>query len=583
MPLDGLTMLASVLELKQRGLIGAKIEKITQPERDELVMQLHSENGKLMLLINASAEHSRVQLTYEKRVNPIDAPMFCMLLRKRLAGGRVVSLEQPNSDRVVVIGIEARNELGDQVVYKLVAELMGRYSNIILVNENGYIVDSIRHVAADMSSVRIVLPGAEYVAPPSQEKRDPINARKDELARVLSQSGRPDKLISSAFYGLAPNMASAIIEGVTDKRECVALTQYEREQIAERFVKLYKELLAGSFITALAENDYGEPIAVYPFEPSGRRFTTASGIGEALDKLYKNSDIRKRIERKSASAKRILQNNIERCEKKLRIYIDAIESGDDIESYRVYGELITANLFALKAGSSSAELTNYYSEQQEKVIVPLDPRYTPSGNAQRYFKKYQKAKQAREMAKKQFEDVKAELDYLEGQMTNLGNCTGDDELDELLDELRREGYIKPEKGAKKQKPQRKAPSMPLHYISSTGASILVGKNNQQNDTLTLKTADSEDMWLHTKNIPGSHCIIKMPVGKEVDKQTLFEAATLAAYYSKAKGGENVAVDYTPRKYVKKPSGARPGMVIYTTNKTAYVTPDEALVKSLKQV
>lgn len=582
MPLDGLSLLASVCEMRQRGLVGARIEKIAQPERDGLILYTHCEHGKMMVLINASAEHSRAQLTYEKRVNPIEAPMFCMLLRKRLAGGRIVSLEQPDSDRVVIFGIEARNELGDAVIYKLVAELMGRYSNIILVNENGFIIDSIRHVAADMSSVRIVLPGAEYVAPPKQQKRDPLSATAGDYMNALSRAGRPDKLISSEIYGLAPNVASMLIECVTDKRESDSLLTEERERIACLFVELYKKLNSGDFTVALAQNDYGEPISIYPFEPANRRYIVMPSVGEALDKLYRDRDIRMRIERKSSSTKRILQNNIERCEKKLRIYIDAMEPSEDIEKLRIYGELITANLYALKAGSDSAALVNYYSSEQELVSVPLAPRFSPSNNAQRYFKKYQKAKLACEMAKKQFDDVKAELDYLEGQMNNLGNCSTDEELDELLDELRREGYIKADKGAKKLKAPKHAPSQPLHYIASTGASIFVGKNNQQNDMLTLKTADGDDMWLHTKNIPGSHCIIKMPSGGEADKQTLFEAATLAAYYSKARGGENVAVDYTPRKFVKKPSGARPGMVIYSTNKTAYVTPDEALVKSLRQ-
>lgn len=581
MPLDGLSLLASVCEMRQRGLVGARIEKIAQPERDGLIIYTHCERGKMMVHINASAEYSRAQLTYEKRISPIDAPMFCMLLRKRLAGGRIVSLEQPDSDRVVIFGIEARNEFGDTVVYQLVAELMGRYSNIILVNENGVIIDSIRHVAADMSSVRIVLPGAKYMAPPKQQKRDPLHATRDDYINALSGIGRLDKLISNEFYGLAPNVASALVECVTDKHESVQLPQADRERIADLLVELYQKLNEGNITVALVQNDYGEPIAIYPFKPSNRRYVIMPSVGEALDKLYRDRDIRMRMERKSASAKRILQNNIERCEKKLRIYIDAIEPDDNIEKLRIYGELITANLYALKAGSDSAALVNYYSQDQELVSVPLDPRFSPSSNAQRYFKKYQKAKLACEMAKKQFDDVRAELDYLEGQMNNLGNCTTDEELDELLDELKRERYIKAEKGIRNKKVPKHAPSQPLHYVSSTGASIFIGKNNQQNDMLTLKMAGGDDMWLHTKNIPGSHCIVKMPLGGEPDKQTLFEAATLAAYYSKARGSQNVAVDYTPRKFVKKPSGARPGMVIYTTNKTAYVLPDEALIKSLK--
>nr|HMM30335.1 NFACT family protein [Clostridia bacterium] len=284
------------------------------------------------------------------------------------------------------------------------------------------------------------------------------------------------------------------------------------------------------------------------------------------------------ISRRSASVRRILQNNHARVEKKLSLYNDALGATEETERLRLFGELITANLHTIKRGIAEAALYNYYEDPPQAVMVPMDTRYSPSENAQRYFKKYQKAKAAREMAAAQREQALEELSYLEGQLDNLDKCSTDAELQELHEELVTLGYIKREKT--KQKPQKLPPSKPVCYISSEGTEIYVGRNNAQNDQLTLRFADGEDYWLHVKGIPGSHVIVKS--GGEPGRQTLYEAALLAAHFSRARGGSNVAVDYTPRKYVKKPSGAKPGMVIYTTNKTAYVTPDEASVKHIAQ-
>lgn len=314
--------------------------------------------------------------------------------------------------------------------------------------------------------------------------------------------------------------------------------------------------------------------------PSDVRSRPAESIGAAYDAFCAQHDIYERMQRHGASVRKVLQNNIERCEKKLSLYAEAMNATQSMERNRLYGELLTANLHSLKQNVKAAAVLNYYLDPPAMIEIPLDPRFSIGDNAQRYYKKYQKQKAARDMAGAQREQTLAELAYLEGQLDNLGKCAGDAELSELVEELREQGYLKREKGAKKTKKQEA--SKPMCFQASDGcARIYVGKNNRQNDTLTLRFAEGEDIWMHTKNIPGSHVIIKC--NGEPSNQTLHEAAMLAAYYSRARGGANVPVDYTPRKYVKKPAGAKPGMVIYSTNRTAYVTPEEALIKTLRPV
>jgi predicted ribosome quality control (RQC) complex YloA/Tae2 family protein len=301
-------------------------------------------------------------------------------------------------------------------------------------------------------------------------------------------------------------------------------------------------------------------------------------MGEAMDALYADYDVREHMRRRGQAIRRILQNNIERCEKKLSLYAQAIEADENIEQYRLYGELITANLHALRQNAAEAAVMNYYLDPPGYTVIPMDKRYTPNENAQRYYKKYQKARSAKKIAITQRTQTLEELSYLEGQLDNMDKCTTDAELAELEQELKEQGYMRAEKT--KGKPKKLPESKPLHYLASDGTDIFVGKNNLQNDQLTLRFAGENDRWLHTKEIPGSHVII---TSDKPSDATLVEAAMLAAWYSKARGGANVAVDYTPRKYVKKPSGAKPGMVIYTTNRTVYVTPEEGTVKKLREV
>ena len=578
MSMDGLSLYSAMNELNKR-LAGGKIDKIQQTDKEELLLMVRSLGQTYRLLINASAADNRVQLTELKKQAPSEAPMFCMLLRKRIAGGKIVRFEQERLDRVLKISIETYNDLGDLSVFALYCELMGKHSNIILANEKGVIVDAIKHVGLGMSSVRFVMPGLEYSAPPAQDKQDPSKASADDFSMAMCMVGMSiAKALSNAFFGLSPAVAAQLVARYTNKTECTQLSEAERKELAERLAAFYADMAQGKEKASAVLNALGETEAVYPFAISGSGIKLYDSIGEALDSLYINSDRREWAKRHGASARKVLQNNIERCEKKLALYADALNSGEQMEKCRLYGELLTANLHSLKSGTDTAAVDNYYADPVERIAIPLDRQLTPGENAQRYYKKYQKLKAARDMAIVQREQTLSELNYLEGQLDNLTKCTAENELSELIEELKEQGYIKRDKGGKKK--MKLAASKPMHFVSSTGADIYVGKNNRQNDELTLRFASPNDIWMHAKNIPGSHVIVKG--ASEQDTATMTEAALLAAYYSRARGSENVAVDYTPRKYVKKPAGAKPGMVIYTTNKTAYVTPSEEAVAGLKE-
>lgn len=578
MSMDGLSLYSAMNELNKR-LAGGKIDKIQQTDKEELLLMVRSLGQTYRLLINASAADNRVQLTELKKQAPSEAPMFCMLLRKRIAGGKIVRFEQERLDRVLKISIETYNDLGDLSEFALYCELMGKHSNIILVNEKGVIVDAIKHVGLGMSSVRFVMPGLEYSAPPAQDKQDPSKASADDFSMAMCMVGMSiAKALSNAFFGLSPAVAAQLVARYTDKTECTQLSEAEREVLAERLAAFYADMAHGKEKASAVLNALGETEAVYPFAIASGGIKLYDSIGEALDSLYINSDRREWAKRHGASARKVLQNNIERCEKKLALYADALNSEEQMEKCRLYGELLTANLHSLKSGTDTAAVDNYYADPVERIAIPLDRQLTPGENAQRYYKKYQKLKAARDMAIVQREQTLSEQNYLEGQLDNLTKCTAENELSELIEELKDQGYIKRDKGGKKK--MKLAASKPMHFVSSTGADIYVGKNNRQNDELTLRFASPNDIWMHTKNIPGSHVIVKG--ASEQDTATMTEAALLAAYYSRARGSENVAVDYTPRKYVKKPAGAKPGMVIYTTNKTAYVTPSEEAVAGLKE-
>lgn len=509
MAMDGLNLAASVAECRR--IVGGRIDKIQQPEKDELAVSLRCGGENLRLLISASPEHCRMQLTNVKKENPIDAPAFCMLLRKRLAGGRIVYVEQPNLDRIVNIGIEAQNDLGDTVTFVLCAEIMGKYSNIILINEQGIVVDAIKRIGIGMSNVRTVLPGQKYEMPPAQDKADPTKASAQDFEAVIAEARgiRIDKALSNAFFGLSPKMAAKLCENATDKCSCGELSPGERRELAEYLHSFYRRLSQGDVTPCVTLNDIGEPEGVLPFAPKEGEYRPAPTMSEALDRFYAETDNLQRMRRHGAGIRKILQNNIERCNKKIALYDEAIASEGDIEKLKLFGELLIANAYRIISGSSEAVVQNYYTDPPGNVRIPLDARYSINDNAQKYYKKYQKAKAARDMAAQQRERALEELNYLEGQLYNLDKCTGDSELKELSDELMNEGYIKRPKDGRKG--QKLPPSKPMCFISSDGIEIYVGKNNRQNDALTLKFAGPKDTWLHTKDIPGSHVIIRQKI------------------------------------------------------------------------
>lgn len=578
--MDGITLRAVAVDLKQ-SIIGARIEKIYQPEKDELLLYFRS--GK-RLLLSANASHARVQLTELTRNNPAQPPMFCMLLRKHLMGARVSAIHQPNFERVLQIDFLAQDEMGYETTFSLITETMGKHSNIIFIRNDQIIIDSIKHIPPSISSVRYVMPGLKYESPPAQNKRNPLLDHTTEIQKILLDAhGSLDQLILQNWSGFAPAFAREAalrchIDGAWE-----AQTSEKQETAITQLNAFFDLLRNADFSPIIIVNTYKEPVACFPFvsvqyDPQFQR--PCENIHQALDQFYALRDQSTRIKQKGANLHRTLQNNIERNQKKLALQHNILTQTSKMESDKLYGELLTANAHAIPRGTPHTDVINYYDEQMPTVRIPLDVTLSGVENAQRYYKRYRKARAAYEMAEGQIKKIQSELNYLEGQIDNLEKCTQEDELLQIHQELVDQGFIRADHRTKSRKVSKIAPTKPLHYRSSDGADIYVGKNNIQNDQLTLRMADSNDLWLHTKDIPGSHVIIKQANPSE---QTINEAAQLAAYYSKGRNGSQIPVDYTLRRHIKKPNGSPPGFVIYSTNQTAYITPDESLIQSLVQL
>lgn len=577
--MDGLALYAVVNEINS--LLEGKIEKVQQPERDTILLQVRCKGKSVKFLLCADAQNGRVQLTENIHENPKDAPAFCMLLRRRIVGGRIKGLVQQDMDRTLSIHIDSYDDFGELISYELIIELMGKHSNIILINSDNAIIGCSHNVTPIMSSVRLLMPGIKYVKAPQQAKSNPLFASTDDFYNAINSNGSIFKLIGNAFFGLSPASVSEIIANWSGETDLYSqsLSTEERQALSKYLFNQFQAFSQNKFDPTLIIDDVERPIGVYPFLPKQlHMYAKAVGsMSEAYDEYYKNRDIHERIKRNSSSISRILNNSLSRQNKKLAIYEQTLNSSEDLERLRLYGELLTANIYGLNHGISEAKLTNYYTDPPSECVVPLDKRLSPQKNAQNYFKSYQKRKIALSLATKQKEDTLREIEYIEGQLDNLSKCTSLEELLEIREELIKEGFIKPEK--QKRKPPKQEPSTPYHFVSTDGANIYVGKNNKQNEELTLRFALSESMWLHVKNMPGSHVIVQQNTN-DIGEQTLYEAAMLAAYFSSAKNSASVAVDYCMRKYVKKPAGAKPGYVIYINNKTIYVTPEELIVKKL---
>ncbi|MDO4572687.1 MAG: NFACT family protein [Clostridia bacterium] len=554
MAMDGLALYAVTQELQP--LVGGKIDKIQQPEKDMLLFSIRAGGETRRLLICSHAENGRAQLTQKSYENPENAPAFCMLLRRRLVGARITAIRQEAGlERVLHIELLARDELRDSQRLRLSAELLGKHANLFLLGADGTIIDCTHRVSAGETSTRILLPGFPYPPVPPQDKRALFDADADALAAALREND-PGRALSAAFSGLSRQSANALATACPSPAALAARLE---------------ELRNGGFAPSLSE------LGVLPFLPAASH-TPFLSMSEAYDAYFAARDRLVRMQRHSSALRRATEQALKRARNRQSVYFDALQNEAAGERGRLSGEWILANLHRIRPGDSQIVVDNYYTDPSARETVPLDPRLSPNENAQRYFKQYKKSKTARAYAQRQMAAVSAEIDYLEGQLQNISNADRIAELDEIRDELIRERYLKPDRqAAKKRLPA--AVSEPLSFRSSDGVLIRVGKNNRQNDALTLKTARPDNLFLHAKNIPGSHVIIDF--SGEPPERTLHEAAMLAAYFSAARASASVPVDYTERRHVKKPAGARPGFVIYAANRTLYVTPDAALVESLK--
>lgn len=587
MALDGITTSAIVSELKS-ALLGGRIDKIHQPLADEIRMTIRGlGSGAKKIIISANSAHPRIHLTESSRENPMTAPLFCMVMRKHIAGGKIIDIVQPNFERIIILRIESANEMGDITTKNLILEIMGKHSNLILTDENGRILDSIKRVTHEKSSVREVLPGKEYVSPPSQDKKNPLLAEQaDFLFSLHLQEGRKlQEFIYQTYTGISPVMAGEICTraGLDASDSCQETTLENSERLFAAFEKTMQEVKAKDFCPAIyyqKENNRIVDFAVLKMQQfqslAQKPFPSVSAL---LEGFYQERDNAAHIRQKAQDMRKLVTNHIERCVKKKEIQLKTRRETKGMDLWKKKGELLTANIYAVPQGVTTFKTIDYYEESMPEIEIAIDPAKTPAENAQKYFAKYNKAKRTLAALEIQEKQNNEELAYLESVLNALENAKEDADLSEIRTELAESGFIRRQVQKKGQQKPKKA--KPLRYISSDGYEILVGKSNLQNDELTLRTAELTDLWMHTKDIPGSHVIIRTNGQSELPEATMEEAANLAAFYSKAKNSSMVPVDYTQRKNIKKPNGAKPGMVIYLTNKTIYITPDEAWIQQMK--
>ncbi len=578
MPMDGLTLGFAAREI-HAAIAGGRIDKITQPEKDAIVLTVRSASTNYKLLLCASPNNARLHFTNQNFSNPLEPPMFCMLLRKQLLSGRILEVHQVAGDRVIHIDIDTVDEMGDHVLRRLVLEIMGRHSNLILLDGEGRILDAARHVSFDMSRVRQVQPGLPYLPPPAQDKLDPADITADALLSALQRAGDVPlfKAIAASVSGISMptgrELAFRVLDRGTDRSDDLPAT-------AARLADLLRRLPEMADPRVLLDEG-GDPADIFAFpylmHPLDAQ-APAPTVSAALERYFGARDRQDRLNQKSAAMVKILKNHIERCEKKLAQQEEDLSNSARLEEYRLMGELINANLWQLKKGQAEAILPNFYDEEGGSVTVPLDIQLTPVQNAQRYFRKYQKARTTREMAAQQHEGTLQELNYLEGMLLDVGKCVGESELEEIRAELQSTGYVKKSTSRKEKRALPK--SKPYHYRSADGLDIYVGKNAAQNERLTGDARPGET-WLHAKDMPGSHVIVKAE--GHVPETTMVQAATLAAWYSKGQHSSMVPIDYTLKRYVKKIPGGATGMVTYTNQKTAYMTVTEADVKKIELI
>ena len=585
MALDGAFLRHLKKEITDRAL-GARVDKIYQPNKEELVFLLRTRQEAFKLLLSARANSPRIHFTQYAPENPKVPPMLCMLLRKRLSGAKLVEVRQPGLERLLYLDFDAANELGDKVRLSLVIEIMGKYSNIILVDGQGKIVDALKRVDEEMSSQRLVQPGLAYELPPAQNKPCMLECQPEEIVEAIVHQPKNQSLnkgILNALQGLSPVVCREIEHQVGRGQELFTrdLTQEQRERLRFFLERLFTTVRDTAGEPYMVTKIKGKPmefsflnIVQYGTLASVSRWEDFSSL---LDEFYEERDRQDRMRVKAQDLLRLLANASERLSRKINLQRGELARSEDREHLRVCGDLINANLYRIERGSAFADLENFYDENR-LMRVKLDPALNATQNAQKYYKEYRKAKPAQQVLGEQIAQAEQELLYVDSVFDCLSRAQSESELNEIRQELREEGYLK----AVRDKRKPPAPLAPLEFVSSEGFRILVGRNNRQNDKLTLKQANNNDIWLHTKNIPGSHTII-VTGGRQPGNATLKEAAMLAAYHSRAKDSSQVPVDYTQVRYVSKPQGAKPGTVIYVHYQTLFVTPQHELTEKLKKL
>lgn len=578
MAFDGITIAAVTRELKDN-LTGGRIAKIAQPETDELLLTIKTPEGQRRLYISASASLPLIYLTDENKPSPMTAPGFCMLLRKHIGNGRITGISQPGLERIIRLDIEHLDELGDLCSKKLIIEIMGKHSNIIFCDDKDMIIDSIKHVSAQMSSVREVLPGRTYFIPDTMAKLNPLDVNMDTFIHTLrDKPAAIGKALYTSFTGISPVVSEDIL-GLAGLDSGVPAKDYSDDTLSH----LYKQF--GYYMEAVFEGNF-HPVIYYkgnvPKEFSALPLSgydtyekeSYTSISEVLRTYYATKNTVTRIRQKSTDLRHVVQTALERNRKKYDLQTRQLKDTENREKYRIYGELINTYGYNLEPGSKELTCLNYYTN--EDITIPLDPQKTPQENSQKYFAKYNKQKRTFEALSELIQETANDIQYLESITNALDIARSEADLAQIKEELTQSGYVRRKFTKKKVKLTNK----PLHYISSDGYHMYVGKNNLQNDELTFSFANGSDWWFHAKDAPGSHVIVKTN-GEELPDRTFEEAGRLAAYYSKNRGSDKVEIDYVEKKHVKKPNGAKPGFVVYYTNYSLVIDSDISNIEFLQ--
>lgn len=588
MALDGIVLQSIVYDL-HTALVGGRIDRVFQPDRHTVVLLVRQPGKNLRVLISSDPQQARIQLTDIQTENPDTPPAFCMLLRKHLEGGRLVAIQQQQLDRIIHLVVETWDEPGGITTRTLIIEIMGKHSNVILLNHQKYILDALHRISGAFNRHREILPGRLYVGPPGQVKQDPFTTDLPAVCSLLAAASPQQKLANvlvQGFVGFGPGTAREILvrAGLTPEATASILTAEHQTRLAGIFIE---------FVSALKQHCYNPTVVISPdgsgvvdfacydllqYPATDRRYYSA--MDQAMDFFFRSERI------KSTPGKdgllKLIRNEKNRAERKLQLQQTEVQEGKQAEQYKIIGDLLTANLSRMHKGQSEITVLDYYDPAQPEIIVNIEPKLTPVENTQHYYNRYAKAKRSVDILTQQIAETHMEINYLDALLVQLSDASSKAELQEIRLELSEQGYLAPiTYPGKKNKRPTAAPSVPLRFLSPDGWEIFVGKNNKQNDFVTFKLGRAHDVWLHTKDIPGSHVIVRTP-NPEIPPRTLEMAAKLAAYFSKSRTSSQVPVDYTLRKHVHKPSGAKPGFVIYEQQHTIYVTPDETIVQIANQ-